>query len=40
MIRRLLVVIAVISSLSSVAAPAVASENPLCLVRPQWCETP
>lgn len=39
MLRRLAVLIMVVSSLTTVATPALASEgNPLCLVRPAWCE--
>ena len=41
MIRRLVVVVWLVSALGAVAAPAVAAApDPLCLIRPQWCETP
>jgi hypothetical protein len=41
MIRRLVVVVGLVSVLGAIAAPAVAATpDPLCLIRPSWCETP
>lgn len=39
MLRRLAVLMTVVCSLMTVAVPAIATEpDPLCLVRPAWCE--
>lgn len=38
MLRRLVLIIAVASTLAAPASPALAADvDPLCLIRPQWC---
>lgn len=37
-VRRFAVVLSVVLTLIGVAAPALAQEDPLCVVQPQWCE--
>lgn len=38
MLRRLVLIVAVASTLAAPAAPALAADvDPVCLIRPNWC---